>query len=139
TQEGTLQYCTCTSKLRLHLLRKEKSWKNPSIAMEKEDNRVTEPGAVSVQSNRSTAPQILTLNTNKAGMEGLDTERINEIIKTASEGSRFYQHKQRCQQQLDNKILSLKQAAASFTHQHIMKATLQVLLPILVWQRSAVI
>lgn len=94
--------------------------------MEKEDNRVTEPGAVSVQSNRSTAPQILTLNTNKAGMEGLDTERINEIIKTASEGSRFYQHKQRCQQQLDNKILSLKQAAASFTHQHIMKATLQM-------------
>ncbi|ROT71354.1 putative DNA polymerase kappa isoform X5 [Penaeus vannamei] len=53
----------------------------------------------------SSGPQNLALNTHKAGMEGLDTEKINEIIKKASEGSRFYQHKQKCQQRLDAKIM----------------------------------
>ena len=38
---------------------------------------------------------LMTLNANKAGMEGLDTEKINQIIEEASKGSKFYQHKQK--------------------------------------------
>ncbi|XP_045593333.1 DNA polymerase kappa [Procambarus clarkii] len=91
--------------------------------MDKPDDKVTEPEAAT---SNSTGPQNLILNTNKAGMEGLDTGKINEIIKNASEGSRFYQHKQKCQQQLDAKISHLRQAAASFTEEHIKKATLQM-------------
>lgn len=74
----------------------------------------------------SSGPQNLALNTHKAGMEGLDTEKINEIIKKASEGSRFYQHKQKCQQRLDAKIVEMKRAAEAFSEEQIKKATLQM-------------
>lgn len=57
---------------------------------------------------------------------GLDTERINEVIKRASEGSRFYQHKQKHQQQLNEKLEQMKKEAASFTEEQIRRATKQV-------------
>ncbi|KAK3881674.1 hypothetical protein Pcinc_013894 [Petrolisthes cinctipes] len=59
-------------------------------------------------------------------MEGLDTEKINEIIKNASEGSRFYQHKQKRQQELDIKLDQMKEAAKSFTDKQIKEATKQM-------------
>ncbi|XP_063608144.1 DNA polymerase kappa-like [Penaeus indicus] len=65
-------------------------------------------------------------NTHKAGTEGFDTEKINEIIKKASEGSRFYQHKQKWQQRLDAKLLEMKRAAEAFSEEQIQKATLLV-------------
>lgn len=37
--------------------------------------------------------KLMELNANKAGMQGLDTQRINQIIEEASKGSKFYQHK----------------------------------------------
>ncbi|MPC17737.1 DNA polymerase kappa [Portunus trituberculatus] len=57
---------------------------------------------------------------------GLDTEKINEIIKRASEGSRFYQHKQKHQQQLNEKLEIMKKEVASFTKEQIDKATKQM-------------
>lgn len=59
---------------------------------------------------------------------GLDTEKINEIIKRASEGSRFYQHKQKHQEQLNEKLEAMKKEVTSFTEEQIEKATKQVLL-----------
>lgn len=38
---------------------------------------------------------LMTLNAHKAGMQGLDTQKINQIIAEASKGSKFYQHKQK--------------------------------------------
>lgn len=60
-------------------------------------------------------------------LSGLDAEKINDIIKRASEGSRFYQHKQRHQQHLDEKLEVMKKEASSFTEEQIKKATKQVL------------
>lgn len=71
-------------------------------------------------------PQTLALNTHKAGMEGLDAGKVNEIIKKASEGSKFYQHKQKCQERLDSKIADMMKAKASFSEAQISKATLQM-------------
>ncbi|KAG1657328.1 putative ATP-dependent RNA helicase DHX34 [Nymphon striatum] len=59
------------------------------------------------------------LNTHKAGMEGLDTNKINEIILEASKGSKFYQHKQARQKQLEEKIKSIKQVASSLSKAEI--------------------
>ncbi|KAG0700243.1 DNA polymerase kappa [Chionoecetes opilio] len=68
----------------------------------------------------------LCLNTHKAGMQGLDTDKINDIIKRASEGSRFYQYKQKHQQQLNEKLEVMKNEASSFTEEQIKKATKQM-------------
>jgi len=51
----------------------------PNVTKDNEDNKLS----------------LMTLNANKAGMEGLDTEKINQIIEEASKGSKFYQHKQK--------------------------------------------
>ncbi|XP_068248260.1 DNA polymerase kappa-like [Palaemon carinicauda] len=71
-------------------------------------------------------PQMMALNTHKAGMEGLNAEKINEIIKKASEGSKFYQHKQKCQQRLDAKIAEMMRVKESFSKQQINKAVIQM-------------
>ena len=65
-------------------------------------------------------------------ISGLDADKINEIIKKASEGSRFYQHKQKCQQRLDGKIAEMMKAKAAFSEQQINKAIIQVLYMIVV-------
>ncbi|XP_045139406.1 LOW QUALITY PROTEIN: DNA polymerase kappa-like [Portunus trituberculatus] len=87
------------------------------------DTRKSEPKRTM---DASSGPKNLSLNTHKAGMEGLDTEKINEIIKRASEGSRFYQHKQKHQQQLNEKLEVMKKEVASFTKEQIDKATKQM-------------
>lgn len=69
------------------------------------------------------------LNPNPSTPSGLDTEKINDVIKRASEGSRFYQHKQKHQQQLNEKLDQMKKEAASFSEEQIAKATKQVLPP----------
>ena len=46
----------------------------------------------------------MALNTHKAGMEGVDRDRINSIILEASKGSRFYQNEVRKEKQVSVKI-----------------------------------
>ena len=41
--------------------------------------------------------KVLSVNTTKAGMGGLDTEKINSIIAEASKGSKFYEAKSKNQ------------------------------------------
>ncbi|XP_067948294.1 DNA polymerase kappa-like [Watersipora subatra] len=52
------------------------------------------------------------LNDNKAGMEGLDKEKINKIIYEASKGSKFYQNELKKDQAIQEKINSLKEKLA---------------------------
>ncbi|RXG67664.1 Tyrosine-protein phosphatase non-receptor type 12 [Armadillidium vulgare] len=54
--------------------------------------------------------QNLQLNTNKAGMNGLDTAKINDIIQKASEGSKFYIHKQKCQEKMLKLSLEMEES-----------------------------
>lgn len=51
----------------------------------------------SSSSDTSKPMSILCLNTTKAGMEGLDKEKINAIVAEASKGSKFYDAKSKNQ------------------------------------------
>jgi hypothetical protein len=43
---------------------------------------------------------LMSLNMTKAGMEGLDTEKINAIVAEASKGSKFFEAKSKNQVRL---------------------------------------
>ena len=75
---------------------------------------------------------IMKLNDHKAGMEGLDTDKINQIIESASKGSKFYLHKQKSQERIDKKILELKSALAKLTEDQRAAAMLKVIVETLV-------
>lgn len=44
------------------------------------------------------------LNTHKAGMQGLDKERINRIILEATRGSRFYENEMKKEEQVQHRV-----------------------------------
>uniref|UniRef100_A0A6I8SDH9 DNA polymerase kappa n=1 Tax=Xenopus tropicalis TaxID=8364 RepID=A0A6I8SDH9_XENTR len=66
------------------------------------------------------------LNDNKAGMEGLDKEKINKIIMDATKGSRFYDNELKKDQQVNQRIEKLMQQKSQLTDQQIKKAQIQV-------------
>ncbi|XP_053303929.1 DNA polymerase kappa [Spea bombifrons] len=66
------------------------------------------------------------LNDNKAGMEGLDKEKINKIIMDATKGSRFYDNELKRDQQVNQRIEKLMQQKAQLTSQQLKKAQIQV-------------
>jgi len=65
---------------------------------------------------------IMKLNDHKAGMEGLDTNKINQIIESASKGSKFYLHKQKSQERINKKILEMKSSHAKLTEEQLASA-----------------
>ena len=69
---------------------------------------------------------LMKLNDHKAGMQGLDTTKINQIIEEASKGSQFYQHKQKNQERIDAKIANLKAACAKLTEEQKKSARAKV-------------
>ena len=62
------------------------------------------------------------LNTAKAGMEGLDKEKINQIIHEASKGSRYYENEKKKEKQVQKRIEELQRKMASFTNEQKVKA-----------------
>ncbi|NWR89579.1 POLK polymerase, partial [Furnarius figulus] len=66
------------------------------------------------------------LNDNKAGMEGLDKEKINKIIMEATKGSRFYENELKKDQQVNQRIEKMMQLKEKITRQQLLKAQLQV-------------
>ena len=62
------------------------------------------------------------LNTAKAGMEGLDKDKINQIIHEASKGSRFYENEQKKEKQVQKRIEELQRKMASFSDEQKVKA-----------------
>ncbi|XP_058289999.1 DNA polymerase kappa isoform X2 [Hylobates moloch] len=65
------------------------------------------------------------LNDNKAGMEGLDKEKINKIIMEATKGSRFYGNELKKEKQVNQRIENMMQQKAQITSQQLRKAQLQ--------------
>ena len=65
---------------------------------------------------------LMSLNCNKAGMGGLDKERINQIIETASRGSKFYKKKQEDQQRIDGQVETLKNSLSRLTEKQLTVA-----------------
>ncbi|KAJ8285569.1 hypothetical protein GJAV_G00028340 [Gymnothorax javanicus] len=68
----------------------------------------------------------LALNDNKAGMEGLDKDKINKIILETSKGSRFYENELKKEQQVKQRIERMLQQKARITEQQLWKAQAQV-------------
>ncbi|KAM6105922.1 DNA polymerase kappa isoform 1-T1 [Pterocles gutturalis] len=66
------------------------------------------------------------LNDNKAGMQGLDKEKINKIIMEATKGSRFYENELKKDQQVNQRIEKIMQLKEKITTQQLLKAQLQV-------------
>ncbi|XP_065517211.1 DNA polymerase kappa isoform X2 [Lathamus discolor] len=65
------------------------------------------------------------LNDNKAGMQGLDKEKINKIIMEATKGSRFYENELKKDQQVNQRIEKMMQLKEKITAQQLLKAQLQ--------------
>ncbi|XP_018423338.1 PREDICTED: DNA polymerase kappa [Nanorana parkeri] len=66
------------------------------------------------------------LNDNKAGMEGLDKQKINKIIMDATKGSRFYENELKKDQQVNRRIEKMLQQKALLTSSQISEAHIQV-------------
>ncbi|XP_075266967.1 DNA polymerase kappa isoform X1 [Opisthocomus hoazin] len=66
------------------------------------------------------------LNDNKAGMQGLDKEKINKIIMEATKGSRFYENELKKDQQVNERIEKMMRLKEKITTQQLLKAQLQV-------------
>ncbi|KAM9744423.1 DNA polymerase kappa [Menidia menidia] len=68
----------------------------------------------------------MALNDNKAGMEGLDRDKINKIIMETSKGSRFYENELKREQQVNQRIEKMMLQKAQITDQQLKKAQAQV-------------
>lgn len=62
------------------------------------------------------------LNDNKAGMEGLDRDKINAIIIEASKGSRFYENELKRDQQVNQRIEKMMLQKSSIKEEQLTKA-----------------
>uniref|UniRef100_A0A8C9SP45 DNA polymerase kappa n=1 Tax=Scleropages formosus TaxID=113540 RepID=A0A8C9SP45_SCLFO len=68
----------------------------------------------------------MALNDNKAGMEGINREKINKIILEASKGSKFYENELKKEQQVNQRIEKMMLQKAQITEQQFRKAEGQV-------------
>ncbi|CAK6970502.1 DNA polymerase kappa [Scomber scombrus] len=68
----------------------------------------------------------MALNDNKAGMEGLDRDKINKIIMESSKGSRFYENEVKKEQQVNQRIDKMMQQKVQITEQQLKNAQAQV-------------
>ena len=64
----------------------------------------------------------MALNDHKAGMKGLDKERINEIIFEASKGSRFYENERKKEKRVAEKIKLLQEEFNRFKKEDFKSA-----------------
>ena len=65
-------------------------------------------GETPSSSSSSSLAAVMELNDTKAGMEGLDKERINAVIEEASRGSKFYAAKMRAQERISRQVEDMK-------------------------------
>ncbi|XP_068995274.1 DNA polymerase kappa isoform X1 [Embiotoca jacksoni] len=68
----------------------------------------------------------MALNDNKAGMEGLDRDKINKIIMESSKGSRFYENELKREQQVNQRIEKMMLQKAQIKEAQLKKAQAQV-------------
>ncbi|XP_061672013.1 DNA polymerase kappa isoform X1 [Syngnathoides biaculeatus] len=68
----------------------------------------------------------MALNDNKAGMEGLDRDKINKIIMESSKGSKFYENELKREHQVNQRIEKMMLQKAHITDQQLKKAQVQV-------------
>ncbi|XP_050965057.1 DNA polymerase kappa isoform X2 [Labeo rohita] len=82
-------------------------------------------GAASSSSGADLLSRIA-LNDNKAGMEGLDRDKINKIILETSKGSRFYENELKKEQQVNQRIEKMMEQKAKITEEQMKQAQAEV-------------
>ncbi|XP_014350448.1 DNA polymerase kappa isoform X2 [Latimeria chalumnae] len=110
--------------VRQAMLHKRELKKDKKITDCKLSNTMTSTNEVS--SSNGGFLSRMALNDNKAGMEGLDKEKINKIIMEATKGSRFYENELKKDQQVNQRIEKMMHQKAHITEQQLRKAQLQV-------------
>ncbi|XP_066512870.1 DNA polymerase kappa-like isoform X2 [Hoplias malabaricus] len=88
-----------------------------------------EPNAVNPEAASSGGQVLLSrmaLNDNKAGMEGLDRDKINKIILETSKGSRFYENELKKERQVNERIEKMLRHKVKITEQQKQKAQIEV-------------
>ena len=101
---------------------------------------VTSPVLATTSSNTATAPlSRMGLNVHKAGMEGLDRERINEIILNASKGSKYYENELKKENQVTSRINQLLAKMKQLTNSQKSSALVSVDKEIETLERSRVL
>ncbi|XP_051533060.1 DNA polymerase kappa [Myxocyprinus asiaticus] len=68
----------------------------------------------------------MALNDNKAGMEGLDRDKINKIILEASKGSKFYENELKKERQVNQRIKRMMEQKAKITKEQMKQAQAEV-------------
>uniref|UniRef100_A0A8C1EGL0 DNA polymerase kappa n=1 Tax=Cyprinus carpio carpio TaxID=630221 RepID=A0A8C1EGL0_CYPCA len=68
----------------------------------------------------------IALNDNKAGMEGLDRDKINKIILETSKGSKFYENELKKEQQVNQRIEKMMEQKARITKEQLKQAQAEV-------------
>lgn len=86
------------------------------------NNSKTDMKIVSESSSSERKMSRMDLNTTKAGMEGLDKEKINQIIHEASKGSRFYENEKKKERQVQKRIEELQRKIALLGDEQKQKA-----------------
>ena len=67
-------------------------------------------------------PSNMSLNATKAGMTGLDTEKINSIIAEASKGSNFFKMKEKSQAKLDEQVRAMVVKRSAISQEEVLRA-----------------
>ena len=67
----------------------------------------------------------MALNDHKAGMQGLDKERINQVIFEASKGSKFYENEKKKEKRVKEKIRSFKERMQRFSELDYQRASVE--------------
>ncbi|CAH1797487.1 unnamed protein product [Owenia fusiformis] len=79
----------------------------------------------SVKQEKSVLLSGMQLNDNKAGMTGLDKEKINRIIMEASKGSSFYENEQKKEKQMEVRLEEQKRKLAAIPAHKILEGEKQ--------------
>lgn len=82
--------------------------------------------STAVMTNDNSKPTLMSVNDTKAGMQGLDKEKIDAIIFEASKNSPFFIHQQKRQEKIDNQIKNLLERKESFTDAELQEALVEM-------------
>ena len=91
-----------------------------------ESSHANDENSTEVEGKSSQKPiQRMALNDHKAGMEGLDKEKINKIIFDASKGSKYYENEKKKEKRVKEKIQSLRTLMQTFTEADFENARME--------------
>ncbi|XP_022253183.1 DNA polymerase kappa-like isoform X2 [Limulus polyphemus] len=89
--------------------------KNSFVVKSQEEIPIKLETGSAPSSNVKIGLKTMEINDGKAGMDGLDKEYINQVIFNASKGTSFFDHQQKRQQRIDQKIQEMMTMCSQLT------------------------